>query len=68
MNKNNKQFLKDLLAYVRFVHNHPKYSSKEKYSAIVSTIGHDLNGIINEDAFFSPRVTGYSKLEVEVTE
>jgi hypothetical protein len=56
-----KTFLKDLLAYVRFVHNHPTYSSKEKYAAIVSTIGHDLNGIINEDRCFSPRVSGYAK-------
>jgi hypothetical protein len=59
-----KQFMKDMLAYVRYIHNHKKMNKKEKYAAIVSTIGHDFNGLINEDRFFTPRVTGYSRLEV----
>jgi hypothetical protein len=58
-----KLFMKDLLAYVRYIHNHKQLNKKEKYAAIVSTIGHDLNGLINEDLFFTPRVTGYSRLE-----
>ena len=62
--KNNKQFLTDLLGFVRYIHNDPTMSLESKYSAIVSTIGHDLNGVINEDTFFSPRVTGYSRMEV----
>ena len=62
--KNNKQFLNDLLGFVRYIHNDSTMSLESKYSAIVSTIGHDLNGVINEDAFFSPRVTGYSRMEV----
>lgn len=62
MNKN-KQFHKDLLAFVRYIHNNDTKSLSEKYFAIVATLGHDLNGIINEDKFFSPRCSGYSKLE-----
>jgi hypothetical protein len=62
--KNNKQYLKDTLAFVRYIHNDPRMSLERKYSAIVSTLGHDLNGLINEDTFFSPRVTGYSRMEV----
>ncbi len=58
-----KQFMRDMLAYVRYIHNHKQLNNKEKYSAIISTIGHDLNGLINEDAFFRPRVSGYARLE-----
>jgi hypothetical protein len=64
MNKNNKQFLIDLLAFVRFIHNNPNMDLQRKYSAIVSTIGHDINGILAEDKFFSPRVTGYSNSDL----
>ena len=57
----NKQYLKDTLAYVRYIHNNPTMSTERKYSALVSTLGHDLNGLVNEERCFSPRVTGYSK-------
>jgi hypothetical protein len=59
----NKQYLKDTLAFVRYIHNDENRTDKAKYDALVSTLGHDLNGLINEDKFFSPRVSGYSKLE-----
>jgi len=62
MNKNTK-FLKDLLAFVRYIHNNDTMTMEKKYYALVSTLGHDLNGVINEDKFFSPRCSGYSKLE-----
>jgi len=62
MNKNTK-FLNDLLAFTRYIHFNDKMSVKEKYAALVATLGHDLTGLINEDKFFSPRVSGYSKLE-----
>jgi hypothetical protein len=58
-----KQFMQDMLAYVRYIHYHKQLDDKEKYAAIISTIGHDLNGLINEDIFFTPRVTGYARLE-----
>ena len=47
MNKD-KQFLKDLLAYVRYIHNDKNKSDRAKYLALISTLGHDLNGILNE--------------------
>jgi len=58
-----KQFLYDLLAFVRYIHNSDTKSDRQKYLALVSTLGHDLNGILNEDPFFRPRVSGYSALE-----
>ena len=65
MNKNtNKQYLKDTLAFIRYIHNDPRMSVERKYSAIVSTLGHDINGILNEEKCFSPRVTGYSKMDL----
>jgi len=62
MNKNN-QYLKDTLAFIRYIHNNPTMSTERKYFAIVGTLGHDINGILNEERCFSPRVSGYSKLE-----
>jgi hypothetical protein len=58
-----KQFLKDLLAYVRYVHNDNTLEPGQKYHNLISTIGHDLNGVINEDRCFRPRVSGYSQLD-----
>lgn len=60
MNKNN-QYLKDTLAFIRYIHNNPTMSTERKYSAIVSTLGHDINGILNEERCFSPRVSGYAQ-------
>ena len=57
---NNKQFLKDLLAYVNFVHNDRTVDDETKYHRLVQTLGHDLNGLINEDECFLPRVSGYA--------
>jgi len=59
-----KQFLKDLLAYVRYVHNDNTLDAGQKYYNLISTIGHDLNGVINEDRCFSPRVSGYAQAEL----
>ena len=59
----NKAYLEDTLAFIRFIHNDSNKSDRQKYLALVSTLGHDLNGILNEDQFFSPRVSGYAKSE-----
>jgi hypothetical protein len=56
-----EQYLKDTLAYVRYVHNDTSKSDQAKYHALVSTLGHDLIGMINKDPFFRPRVSGYAK-------
>jgi hypothetical protein len=58
-----KQFLKDTLAYIRYVHNDKNKSDRDKYYALISTLGHDLNGVINEEPFFRPRVSGYSSID-----
>lgn len=60
---NKETYLKDTLAFVRYIHNDDTKSLSEKYFAIVGTLGHDINGILNEERCFSPRVSGYSKLE-----
>ena len=60
----NKLFLYDLLAFTRYIWNSDK-TDTEKLNALVSTLGHDLNGVLNEDKFFSPRCSGYSALEQE---
>lgn len=60
-----RQFLYDLLAYVRYIHNDENKSDRAKYLALVSTIGHDINGILNDDRCFRPRVSGYSGLELQ---
>jgi len=59
----NKQYLKDTLAYVRYIHNDTNKSDRAKYLALISTLGHDLNGILNEERCFRPRVSGYSQLD-----
>ena len=63
MNKD-KQFLQDLLGYVRYVHNDENKSDRAKNLALISTLGHDLNWVLNEEPFFRPRVSGYSRMEV----
>lgn len=59
---NKETYLEDTLAFVRYIHNDDTKSLSEKYFAIVGTLGHDINGILNEGRCFSPRVSGYSKL------
>jgi hypothetical protein len=57
----NKQYLKDTLAFVRYIHNNPTMSTERKYSALVSTLAHDLYGLVNEERCFRPRVSGYAQ-------
>jgi hypothetical protein len=58
-----KAYLKDTLAFIRYIHNNPTMDLQQKYHSLISALGHDLNGLINEDRCFSPRVSGYAKLE-----
>jgi hypothetical protein len=60
MNKD-KQILKDMLGFLKYVHYETDMDKAGKYSMLIQTLAHDLNGLINEDKCFSPRVTGYSK-------
>jgi hypothetical protein len=59
-----KQFLKDLLAYVKFVDNDNTLDAGQKYHNLILTISHDLHGVINEERCFAPRVTGYAQAEL----
>ena len=55
-----KQFLEDLQAYIMSVKVNAKLNTEEKYNRIVSTLLHDLNGVINDEPLFLPRVDGYA--------
>lgn len=55
-----KQFLEDLQAYIMSVNVNAKLDVTEKYNRIVSTLLHDLNGVINNEPLFLPRVDGYA--------
>lgn len=57
----NKTTYMDMLGFLRHTFNRNDLDEAKKLNAIVSTLGHDLNGLINEDPFFSPRVTGHRK-------
>lgn len=65
MNKETYTFLNDLLSFVRYIHNDPNKSDKQKYLSLVSTLGHDINGILNEETCFRPRCSGYSALDLQ---
>lgn len=57
----NKTTYMDMLGFIRHTFYRNDIDEAKKLYAIVGTLGHDLNGLINEDPFFSPRVTGYRK-------
>lgn len=60
MNKN-KQFLEDLRAFVEYVDGDVTSNDSRKVSMLVSTLLHDLNGVIEDEPLFLPRVNGYAK-------
>lgn len=51
----------DMLGFVQYTYNRNDIDNTTKLSMIVGTMGHDLRGLINEDPFFIPKVTGYRK-------
>lgn len=58
---NNDQFTEDLLSFVAYVHRNTNLDDSKKLNLLVTTLMHDLSGMLNKDEFFTPRVTGYSK-------
>jgi hypothetical protein len=52
-------FLQDLLSFVAYVHRNTDMDDSKKLSLIVTTLMHDLGGIIDGDTHFLPRVNGY---------
>jgi len=57
----NKQFLEDLLAFTEYVDKDRTMSIERKYLMLINTLLHDLNGVIEDEPFFLPRVNGYAK-------
>jgi hypothetical protein len=51
----------DMFGFIRHTFYRNDIDDTKKLSMIVGTLGHDLRGLIDEDPFFSPRVTGYRK-------
>jgi hypothetical protein len=52
-------FLQDLLSFVAYVHRNTDMDDSKKLSLLVTTLMHDLSGIIDGDTHFLPRVNGY---------
>jgi hypothetical protein len=59
-NGENNKVLKDILGFLNWVASSDK-TQEEKYSLIQTTLPHDLRGILVQDKWFSPRVSGYNK-------
>jgi len=51
----------DMFGFIRHTYNRNDINDAKKLHMIVGTLCHDLRGLIDEDPFFSPRVTGYRK-------
>jgi hypothetical protein len=47
------------LSFVAYVHRNTDIDDSKKLSLLVSTLMHDLGGVIDGDEHFLPRVNGY---------
>lgn len=56
---NEEPFLQDLLSFVAYVHRNTDIDDSRKLSLLVTTLMHDLSGVIDGDTCFLPRVNGY---------
>ncbi len=59
----NETFLKDIQSFIEFIDTNKTMSLQAKYRMLVDTLLHDLNGVIENEPFFLPRVDGYSRLD-----
>jgi hypothetical protein len=57
----NQVFIEDLLSFVAYVHRNTNLDDRGKLTLLITTLMHDLSGMLNKDEFFTPRVNGYSK-------
>lgn len=57
----NKQLLEDLLSFLLFTYRRTDMDDTRKLKSIVDTLAHDINGTLDGDEFFLPRVNGYSE-------
>lgn len=55
-----RKFIEDLLSFVVFVCRRTDIDANKQVALLYSTLAHDLSGKLNDDPFFSPRVSGYS--------
>jgi hypothetical protein len=56
-----RKLMEDLLSFVLFTYRRTDMDDTRKLRSLVDTLAHDLNGTLDGDKFFSPRVSGYSK-------
>jgi hypothetical protein len=61
MSKKTENVYKDMLGFLRVTHNRKDLNDSQKLNAILGTFGHDLNGLIEDEPFFLPRIAGYRK-------
>lgn len=62
MTKDEQQYLADMAAFCLFGIEHDM-----DFRMVLATLGHDVGGLINREACFSPRSTGYAKAVAAIT-
>lgn len=55
-----RKFLEDLLSFLLSTYRRTDMDDTRKLRSIVDTLAHDINGTLDGDEFFLPRVNGYS--------
>lgn len=58
MNDEEKKAIEDMRAFLDFALLH---AEDVTFFSVLSTIGHDVNGLFNEDKLFLPRTHGYAE-------
>jgi hypothetical protein len=56
-----KNVYRDFLGFIKTTTNRHDIDEIKKLNLIVSTLGHDLNGLLEDEPFFLPRTAGYRK-------
>ena len=57
MTNKEKQQLKDIQAFIDY-----SLENDARFGLVLSTIGHDVGGLLNKDECFLPRTDGYLKM------
>ena len=56
MTEGEKTILEDMKGFIEFAIEHDK-----SFLWTLANLGHDINGLLNQEPAFSPRTAGYSK-------
>jgi hypothetical protein len=56
-----KNVYRDFLGFIKVTTSRQDLDEAKKLNMIVSTLGHDLNGLLEDEPFFLPRTAGYRK-------